>query len=105
MNELQRAAYVEGHNLIAVAFQSRKNLDMPTLTHWINSCQANALDVEKTVQLHDRNDEGDLVRTTTTKAGKAELCGYRLMGAFNAVEFVRAHLDAKGVTFNGKTTT
>lgn len=100
MNQLQSAAYLEGQNQIATAFRSRQSLDTPTLSNWINICLAKDSTVEQSVQLIDRDDAGNLARTTTLNAGRSELCGYRLAGAFAAVESFRAALDRQGITFN-----
>lgn len=102
MNDLQSAAYLEGHNQITAAFQSRKSLDSPKLNHWINTCLARDSTVEQSMQLIDRDTAGNLAKTTTLHAGRSELCGYRLAGAFAAVESFRAALDKKGVTFDAK---
>jgi hypothetical protein len=100
MNEIQTEAYLEGHNLVSLAFCSGTSIDIPTLTGWVNRCLAKDSSIEKTVQLHDRDEEGNLAKTTTLKGNRAELCGYRLLGAFNAVEGMRAALSGKGVTFS-----
>ena len=102
MNEIQKAAHAEGQNQIITAFQSKKSLDTQTLTHWINSCLARDSTTERKVQLLDRDDDGNLTKTTTLTASRAEMCGYRLLGAFAAIESIRATLDKKGVTFNTK---
>lgn len=102
MNEIQKGAYVEGFNQIAGAFQSKKNLDVPTLTHWVNGCMARDSSAERSVQLIDRDGEGDISKTTTLHGGRSEMCGYRLLGAFEAVESIRAALQKSGVTLNVK---
>ena len=104
MNELQTAAVVEGYNQIMAAFQSKQNLDISTLKHWINSCLLGGTTPEKKVQLVERDVNGDIFRTSILEAGRAEMCGYRLLGAFKAVESLRASLEKMGVTFDVKTT-
>jgi len=103
MNEVQRAAYTEGYRQIGDAFQAGATINLPTLTGWVNKCLANDQTVEAKVQLHDRNDAGDLTKTTSLEGRRSELAGYRLIGAFAAVESMRLALASKGVTFNVKT--
>ena len=103
MNEIQKSAYVEGANKITRAFQSGSAIDQPTLTAWVNKCLDNDNTVETKVQLHTRDDDGNLAKTTTLEGRRSELAGYRLVGAFAAVEVLRLELAAKGVRFSAKT--
>lgn len=97
MNKLQSAAHTEGFIFAASGFQSRKPLDQVSFQSWVNACLHNDQTVEQVLQLHDRDSDGNLTTTTTLKAIRAEMCGYRLMGYFTATEAIRSKLDAAKV--------
>ena len=102
MNEIQQDAYKTGYRHIGEALQTGATINLPTLTAWVNQCLANDNTVEAKVQLHGRDKDGNLTKTTTLEGRRSELAGYRLLGAFAAVESMRVALASKGVTFNMK---
>lgn len=100
MNEIQREAFQEGFLHIGQALQAGASINLSKLTFWVNQCLANDRTIEKRVQLHDRDEDGNLTKTTTVEGGRSELAGYRLIGAFNAVESARMSAESRGVTFS-----
>lgn len=102
MNDLQKIAYTEGYNQIAHAFEKQNQLDTATLTNWVNGCTARDNTNERSIQLVERNADGDMTQATTLHGGRSEMCSYRLLGAFGAVETIRAGLAKTGVTFTEK---
>jgi len=105
MNPLQKAAFKEGWDLIAEAFQGGAGLNLARCEAIINEALSGGNSLAGRVQLVDRNDDGDIEKTTTFEARRNEVAGYRLLGAFNAVEIIRTNLAAKGVTFTASTNT
>jgi hypothetical protein len=99
MNPLQKAAFEDGWTWIAKAFQSGDGLNLARFEATINEALSGDASLASRVQVVDRNEEGDIEKTTTFEARRNEAAGYRLLGAFNAVESIRTKLATKGVTF------
>lgn len=99
MNPLQKAAFEDGWTWIAKAFQSGDGLNLARFEATINEALSGDASLASRVQVVDRNEEGDIEKTTTFEARRNEAAGYRLLGAYNAVESIRTKLATKGVTF------
>ena len=102
MNRLQRSAHTEGFNLVAVAFNERKNFNIDAAVAWLNHHARNDRS-EETLQLFDRDAEGNLTSAKKIVATRSELSGYRIAGIFSALECIRDRLEKSGVTLHIQT--
>ncbi|MCB8747705.1 hypothetical protein LHU53_12400 [Rhodoferax sp. U2-2l] len=101
MNELQKEAFNEGTLLISEGFAGNQSIDLTTLRSWLDGLANGHGKIEKKRAKHDRDEDDNLVGTTSTEITHSEYCGYRLSGAFRAVEAYRAAAQKSGVNFSG----
>lgn len=100
MNILQREAFNEGIHAVQAAFQNQQAIDLQTINSWLNSCLAVDRTIVKKHLIHQRDEEGNLTATSSIEINRAEVCGYRITGAFNALESIRQKLAQGGTTFS-----
>ena len=99
MNEPQKAAYAEGFAMIVKNFQAGSRLDMERLTALINAALSGDTSIAGSTKVVARDGNGEIEKIITHVVRRNERAGYVLIGAFNAVEGIRAGLAAKGVSF------
>lgn len=99
MNQLQNAAHAEGFNLVADAFNARKTFNIDAAVAWLNH-HAHNDNSEETLQLFDRDEDGNMTSAKKIVATRSELSGYRITGIFSALEGIRCQLEKSGVTLN-----
>lgn len=102
MNQLQNAAHAEGFNLVADAFNARKNFNIDAAVAWLNHHAKNDSS-EETLQLFDRDANDNMISAKKIVATRSELSGYRITGIFTALEGIRSQLEKSGVTLHIQT--
>ena len=104
MNQLQTTAHAEGFSLVADAFNARKAFNVDAAVAWLNHHAQNDRS-EETLQLFDRDADGNMTSAKKIVATRSELSGYRVAGIFSAFESIRCQLEKCGVTLSIQTRT
>ena len=97
MNEIQKTAFKQGYQLAANGFIPGGNIDLAKLSSWLRSCMHDSLATESVTHIQ-RDDDGEVVATTNSKARSTELAAYRLNGFFSAIHGLSRGLSEKGIS-------
>jgi len=100
MTPIQEDSFKEGMIFIRSSFSSRTPLNMHELCSWINTRSSNDHTTYSKKTIYERDDEGNLISSTNYEIGKTEASGYRLLGAFTAMENIRVAMDMKNITYS-----
>lgn len=100
MNQLQTKAFHEGCNFVNSALVQGRPLDIATTAAWVNSCLSSDRKISYTQSEYGCDANGDPSFITTLRHCEAELSGYRLLGAFSAMDSIRRKFAECGVTFS-----
>jgi hypothetical protein len=99
MNAVENKAYTDGFMLGVNAFSSGGHIDLSKTESWINDCLSLTTS-EENVSVHERDDDGNLVKTSTIKISSRDKAARSLSGFCTSFEYIRRACAKKGVTIS-----
>ena len=99
MNAVENKAYTEGFMLGVNAFSSGGHINLSKTESWINDCLS-LTTAEENISVHERDADGNLVKTSTIKISSRDRAARSLSGFCASVEYIRQACAKKGLAIS-----